>query len=159
MLPALACFALAAGCASAPAPPVAPARAPLAAGDLRVELAFGAGADLDLYLTDPSQETIYFANTPSRVHAGRLEADRRCDAPAPRRETIEIESAPPGRYRVGVDHAGSCQGQTGAPEPFLVIVEADGQRKEIRGEVARGRFLVRVLEFELPPAPDSPGQR
>jgi len=143
-------LALVAGCAS-PAPwLVAPAHPPPAAGSLRVELVFGAGADLDLYLTDPSQETVYFANTPSRVNGGRLEADLRCDAGETRVEAVEIESAPPGRYRVGVDHAGSCGAGGAASEDFLVIVEAEGRRSELRGEIARGSFLVRVVEFMLP---------
>jgi len=125
--------------------------APPAAAGLRVELVFGAGADLDLYVTDPSQETVYYANTPSRLHAGRLAVDRACDALAPRIETIAFESAPSGRYRVGVDYAASC-GRDGSPrEPFLVIVEGNGARRELRGEAPRGRFLVRVLEFGLGP--------
>ncbi len=149
-LSALCGLALAAGCASAGAPLVPPTRAPLAPGDLRVELVFGQGADLDLYLTDPSQETVYYANTPSQVNGGRLEADLRCDAPPSRVETVVFASAPPGRYRVGVDRAETCAGGA-ASEPFLVTVEAPGgERRELRGEISRGRFLVRVLEFTLP---------
>jgi len=129
---------------------VAPARPPPPPGVLRVELVFGESADLDLYLTDPSQETVYFANTPSHVNGGRLEADLRCDAGETRIEAIVFESAPPGRYRVGVDHAGSCGGGEPAVEEFLVIVEADGRRDELRGEIARGRFLPRLVEFILP---------
>ena len=143
-------MALVAGCASAPAPLTAPVRPPPAPGALRVELVFGAGADLDLYLTDPSQETVYYANSPSRVNGGRLEADLRCEAAAPRVETVVFTSAPPGRYRVGVDRAETCSGGAAA-EPFLVTVEAPGgERRELRGEIARGRFLARVLEFTLP---------
>lgn len=125
-------------------------RAPLGPDDLRVALVFGQGADLDLYLTDPSQETVYYANTPSQVNGGRLAADLRCDAAATRVETIVFEGAPPGRYRVGVDRAETCAGGA-AVEPFLVTVEAPGgERRELRGEVPRGRFLPRVLEFSLP---------
>ena len=149
-LSALCGLALAAGCASAPALLVAPVRIPPAPGDLRVELVFSRGADLDLYLTDPAQETVYYANTPSRASGGRLEADLRCDAPEPRVEAVLFENAPPGRYRVGVDHAESCAGGA-AVEAFLVIVEAaGGERRELRGEISRGRFLPRVLEIELP---------
>ena len=70
--------------------------------------------------------------------------------PEPRVETIVFESAPPGRYRVGVDRAETCPGGA-AVEPFLVTVEAPGgERRELRGEISRGRFLPRVLEFSLP---------
>src|SRR5262245_17500983 len=113
---ALCGMALAASCASAPAPLAAPVRPPPPPGSLRVELVFGAGADLDLYLTDPSQETVYYANSPSRVNGGRLEADLRCEAAPPRVETIVFAGAPPGRYRVGVDRAETCSGG-GAVEP------------------------------------------
>jgi hypothetical protein len=143
-------IALGLGCASAPAPLAAPVRAPLGPADLRVQLVFGAGADLDLYLTDPSQETVYYANSPSRVNGGRLEADLRCDAAPPRVETIVFASAPPGRYRLGVDRAETCPGGARL-EPFLVSVESPGgKRRELRGEIARGRFLPQVLEFTLP---------
>jgi hypothetical protein len=149
-LSALCSLALAAGCAGTSAPLAAPSRTPLGPGDLRVELVFGQGADLDLYLTDPSQETVYYANTPSRVNGGLLAADLRCDAAAPRVESIVFASAPPGRYRVGVDRAETCEGGA-ALEPFLVTVETPaGERQELRGEIADRRFLVRVLEFTLP---------
>ena len=149
-LSALCGLALAAGCASTPALLVAPVQPPPAPGDLRVELVFGEGADLDLYLTDPSQETVYFANTPSRVNGGRLAADCRCDARAPRIEVVVFENAPPGRYRVGVDHAERCAEAGAAAQPFLLIVEAGSRRRELHGEIPRGRFLVRVHEFTLP---------
>jgi hypothetical protein len=41
----------------------------LAPGELRVLLVFGGAADLDLFVTTPSQETVYFANSPSHTSA------------------------------------------------------------------------------------------
>jgi hypothetical protein len=140
-------LALAAGCASTSPPPAAPDLPPPAAGELRVRLAFGAAADLDLYVTDPLQETVYFANTPSRFTGGRLDDDRRCAAPPPRIETVTFEQAPPGRYRVGVDHARACGRAREAA--FRVIVEGPGLREEAHGEVSLGTFLPRVLEVRL----------
>ena len=73
-----------AGCSDAPAPlPRASALGehPAAAHEVRVRLEFGADADLDLFVTDPMHEEIYFANSPSRL-GGVFEADRRCDDPA-----------------------------------------------------------------------------
>jgi hypothetical protein len=146
-LSALCGLALATGCAASPPAPGQPAPLPLAPGALRIRLVFGTGADLDLYVTDPLEETVYFANSPSSVTGGRLDDDRRCDAPAPRIETIEFASALPGRYRVGVDHAEACGRAEDAA--FLVIVEAAGLYREERGEISLGRFLPRVLELEL----------
>ncbi len=103
-----------------------------------MRLAFCEEADLDLYVTDPAQETVYFANAVSAASGGALEADLRCDAPAP-----------PGRYRVGVDHPGRCGSRRG-PVPFVVVAEFGAQRLERRGEVALGQFLPVVLEFEVP---------
>jgi len=146
-----------AGCTANPPVLGAPARTPPAAGELRVELVFGAGADLDLYVTDPAQETVYFANTPSRASGGRLEADLRCQAGtgAPRVETVVFASAPTGRYRVGVDYAAACEAGGDAAEAFLVVVEFGGlrrgePRREVRGEISRGSFLPQVLELDLP---------
>jgi hypothetical protein len=146
---ALCGFALAAGCASAPHPPEPPPQLPRAGGALRVQLVFGADADLDLYVTDPLQETVYFGNSPSSVTGGRLDADRRCDAPAPRIETVAFASARPGHYRVGVDHAAACGRRD--ETVFLLVVDGPGLHRQSRGEISRASFLPRVLEFELSP--------
>jgi hypothetical protein len=141
---ALAC----AGSSRAPAAPDASAD-PTAPPDMvRVRLVFGADADLDLYVTGPSDETVYFANDASR-DGGRLVADRRCDAPAPRVETIEFARAAPGRYRVGVDFMMRCaRGIDRAP--FELIAEVPGQPPiRRRGEAAFGAFDPRALEFEV----------
>ncbi len=116
-------------------------------GALRVRLAFGARADLDLYVTDPAAETVYFANARAQS-GGALEADLRCDAPAPRVETVAFRPARPGHYRVGVDYPKACGGD-GAPALFVVAVEYGSVQREQRGVALPGRFEVIVLEFEL----------
>lgn len=139
-----------AGCAFSPEQaPDLPTHAAPAAGALRIELAFGQDADLDLYVTDPLQETVYFANTPSQ-QGGVLLADRRCDAPAPRIETVVFDRPPPGRYRVGVDYPRRCR-LIGAPVPFTVRVDAGTLQLEQRGEIRFPTFLPTVLEFDLTP--------
>jgi uncharacterized protein YfaP (DUF2135 family) len=119
------------------------------AGALRVELAFGAEADLDLYVSDPSAETAYFANTPVRS-GGALAADLRCDARPPRVEVAVWESPAPGRYRVGVDFPERCSSGVDTA-PFELRVRGPGVSRELRGEAAFGRFDSRVLEFEIAP--------
>ncbi len=114
-----------------------------------MELVFGADADLDLYVSDPSQETAYFANTPVRS-GGALAADLRCDAQAPRVEVAVWETPAPGRYRVGVDFPERCSGGADAA-PFQLRVRGPGVQRELRGEAAFGRFDSRVLEFEIAP--------
>ena len=65
-----------AACARRPAIPTdAPSLAPVPG--LNVLLTWNAPVDLDLYLTDPTAEAVYFANNPSRTSA-RLVRDTRC---------------------------------------------------------------------------------
>ena len=129
-----------AGCSETPAPlppPGALGEYPAAAHDVRVRLEFGAGADLDLFVTDPMHEEIYFANSPNRL-GGVFEADRRCDDPAPRVETVRFSPAPAGRYRVSVDFPIRCR--PGVEDvPYRVIVE---------GTAHFGSLEHIVIEFE-----------
>lgn len=119
-----------------------------------VRLAFGAEADLDLYVTDPSLETVYFAKRES-ASGGRLETDRRCDAPAPRIEVAKFPTATPGVWRVGVDHPRRCDGGKEA-SPFVVELVAPGIVRRGEGTIGPGEFRIVVLEVSLPPAtPDA----
>ncbi len=115
----------------------------------RVRLAFGTGADLDLYVTDPLTESLYFANTPIRS-GGELDADQTCDDPAPRVETALFSPASPGRYRVGVDFMTRCQ-RGAARVPFAVEVLSDGLRRLERGLIDFGHFEPLVLQFDVEP--------
>ena len=114
---------------------------------LRVHLAFPAAADLDLYVTDPLQETVYYANTPTRS-GGVLREDRRCIHPAPRLETVEFERPPAGRYRVGVDYAGSCLGDAEVV-PFVIAVDSPSGREWSRGLARPAVFEPIVLEVAI----------
>jgi hypothetical protein len=141
----VALVALAACATGAPPAPPGPQAAP---EGLRVQLHFGGDADLDLYVTDPLLETVYYANSPTR-RGGRLDADLRCDDAAPRTETVTFRAPPAGRYRVGVDFQHRCR-VTVARVPYRVVVEAEGLREETTGEIEFGRFEALVLEFDLP---------
>ena len=118
-----------------------------APGALVVRLAFGADADLDLYVTDAGHETVYFGNSPSTT-GGELLADVRCEAPAPRVETIVFEHRRRGSVRVGVDAPEGCRESVRAV-PFVVELRAGEQRIERRGIALPGRFEVIVLEAEV----------
>lgn len=122
----------------------APREAPQDA--LVVTLAFGAGADLDLYVTDPLTETVYFANTPVRS-GGALRDDLACDAPAPRVETVVFETPIAGRYRVGVDHMRSCG--RGEAADFAVRATRGNASWSAEGALPLGRFDPIVLELDL----------
>lgn len=118
-----------------------------ASGSLRVRLAFGAEADLDLYVTGPTYETVYFANSPARS-GGELERDLRCDAQEPRIEVVRFPHAAPGPYRVGIDFPRRCDGRR-EPVSFVVYLETENGRRERRGAIFPGHFLPIVLTREL----------
>lgn len=120
----------------------------VAADELRVRLAFGADADLDLYVTDPLQETVYFANNPTRA-GGELDADARCGPDGLRVETVRFRAPLPGRYRVGVDFPERCGGGEG-PVAFLVVVEHGDVRREQHGAIEWHVFEPIVLETDVP---------
>jgi hypothetical protein len=138
------------GCIATRADPPAgtPPSAPPPPGGLQVRLVFGDSADLDLFVTDPSLETTYFGNNPSRA-GGTLAQDIRCDDDAPRVETVTFRAAHAGRYRVAVDHARACGRQRG-PVPYRIEAVAGEREWRAEAEIAPGKFQNRALEFELP---------
>lgn len=130
------------GRAQAPPPPI------VAEEGLRVELEFGAEADLDLFVTDPMHEEIYFANRSSRL-GGRFEIDRRCGDPAPRIERVDFPVAPTGRYRISVDFPLRCR--SGVDEaPYRLRLWSSRGYEEREGIARFGRLERLALEFELP---------
>jgi len=120
-----------------------------APGALRIRLVFGADADLDLFVTDPAQETVYFANSPSRS-GGRLTGDVRCGDPAPHIETIVFRAVEPGRYRIGVDYPRPCEGHE-AEASFAVVVDGPGVAETRRGVAVPHVFQPVVLEVDTSP--------
>ncbi|MCB1685790.1 MAG: hypothetical protein R3E82_02335 [Pseudomonadales bacterium] len=114
-----------------------------------VRLKFDESVDLDLYVTDPLLETVYFARHESRT-GGAISADVRCDTAGPRVEEIRFADPWPGRYRIGVDFPARCDGsKSRAPAPYAVSVNANGTVYETHGLVNLKHFEVVVLEFEL----------
>jgi len=121
-----------------------------------VRLAFGPEADLDLYVTGPFEETVYYANTPSRI-GGELALDRRCEHPGTRIEEARFPAIP-GRYRVGVDYPRAC-GETRVPAPFALRLDAPAGREEHRAVAVHQVFEPIVLEFEVQARTDSEDSR
>ena len=117
-------------------------------GSLRVRLAFEDDVDLDLFVSDPLKETVYFANDRSQS-GGALDADARCETPGPRIEQVSWSTPLPGRYRVGVDFPRRCGGRTRGRAPFAIAVERGGSRTLHRGVIDAGVFLPIVDRFDL----------
>jgi len=119
---------------------------------LVIRLQFNPDVDLDLYVTDPLQETVYFANHHSET-GGRLTEDVRCSTPpgatgAARLEEVVFTQPYAGRYRVGVDLPERCDDQHG-PAAFAVAVHGAGIRRSVEGVVTPAQFEPVVLEFDL----------
>jgi hypothetical protein len=114
-----------------------------------VRLAFGPEADLDLYVTDPLLDTVYFARHESRT-GGVIGADVRCDSSGPRVEEVRFDKIWPGRYRVGVDFPRRCDGaRPPAPAAYAVEVNANGKTHRASGIVNLEFFEVIVLDFDV----------
>jgi len=114
-----------------------------------VTLRWTAAVDLDLYVTDPSLETAYFAN-PRTASGGVLEVDARCADP-PRddhSERVRWTKPPPGRYRVGVDFLETCRGRP-REAPFSLTVDVDGHRQVVTGRARHAERDPRVFEFTV----------
>jgi hypothetical protein len=112
-----------------------------------IRLAFGAETDLDLYVTDPMHETVYFANHESKS-GGIISEDVRCDMQGPRIESVHFEKPIGGLYRIGIDYPESCEEHRGRAA-YAVSVTGGGVNKKTRGTIDYSRFEVIVLEFEV----------
>ena len=155
---------LAIACASAPPKPPPPpewtdalharadaleaalaAEPPAAAGELLVRLAFEPGADLDLSVSDPLDETVYYGRTPVRS-GGTLDADRRCAGAGERIETVRFTAPLAGLYRVGVDFQQRCE-DGDRISPWAISIESHGERRVLRGLAVWNVYASRVDEF------------
>ncbi len=96
---------------------------------LIVEIAWNDPVDLDIFLTDPPGETVYFANRLAKGGAvmgresGCAEA---AQGDGPYSETIRIPTALSGRYRVSVDFIKDCGNTTLKADLRVVVKSADG---------------------------------
>jgi hypothetical protein len=119
---------------------------------LLIQLAFGAEADLDLYVTDPLLETVYFANKKGKS-GGEISADHRCDSQALRVEEVRFEAPLSGAYRIGVDYPRRCDGartmEFEQRAAYALSVLHNGERRNITGAVGYQFFEVAAFDFTI----------
>jgi len=146
--PALALVVAAACARRAVTSPPAGAPEPPQPG-VTVTLRWTAPVDLDLYVTDPVLETVYFAN-PRTASGGVLERDARCagQGPGEQAERVRWTAPPAGRYRVGVDFLEACGGRLDEVA-WSLTVDVNGARREMTGRAQRAIRQPAVLEFEV----------
>jgi uncharacterized protein YfaP (DUF2135 family) len=114
---------------------------------LRIALTFPGEVDLDLYVTGPLLETVYFANHTSRS-GGEISDDVRCDTQGEHIERVYFAAPMPGRYRIGVDFPESCFGDV-RTAAFAVVARYEEEKWNVEGSVELQQFNVAVLEFEI----------
>jgi hypothetical protein len=101
---------------------------------LEVELKWQSPVDLDLFLTDPNGETVYFANRMAKSGAkmGQESGCAQLTEAGPFRETAKIPKAMLGRYRVSVDFIKDC-GSKALSADFETILRGPNGRELGRG--------------------------
>jgi uncharacterized protein YfaP (DUF2135 family) len=137
-----------AACAAARRPAVPPP--PPSSARLTVTLGWTEPVDLDLYVTEPSLETAYYANAHTRS-GGAFDGDARCadGAGGVRYEEARWTRPPAGRYRVGVDFPEVCSGRR-REVGYAVFVDLDGRREQITGRARLVERQPQLLEFVVP---------
>lgn len=111
--------------------PVADAEAVLAGGggSVQISLTWDTTADLDLWVTDPAGERIYYGNRSSAT-GGVLDVDD-TDGFGPENIYWPTNDAPVGTYTVQVDHFRGA-----SPSPWRVTIVLSGRTQTFSGSVS-----------------------
>ncbi|MEM6326703.1 MAG: hypothetical protein AAF791_06240 [Bacteroidota bacterium] len=120
-------------------------------GAVQVSLTWDTTADIDLWVTDPSGERIYFGNRTS-ASGGQLDVDDR-NGFGPENIFWPIGGAPGGTYAVDVDHWSGA-----SPTNYSVTTVVQGVTRTFTGDVASDE-TDRVTTFtvvELAPVTPAP---
>jgi hypothetical protein len=110
-------------------------------GDVQITLTWNNTADLDLHVTDPFGERIYFAH-PTSQSGGRLDFDD-TNGLGPENVFWPSGQAPAGTYVVEVDHFSGA-----SPSYYDVLVRQSGFSKTYSGSLATNQ-MARVVTFQL----------
>ncbi len=127
---------------------------PTEADKLLVTIQWNSRVDLDLFLTGPAGETIYFGNRKARAgYMMREESDCKTigSSSNPYHETAFIPVARVGRYRVSVDYILSC-GSDLTEVDATVFLFNDQTQAELGSEtfiVKRQELKTVAWEFEV----------
>lgn len=118
-------------------------------GQIQITIAWGTGADIDLYVTDPYRETISYQHRQSSS-GGVLDRDARGACTGG--ETIEnvywsTPQPPRGTYQVEVHNYSSCR--AGDPTPVQVSISVGGQVIGVYNVTLFERQRVPVAVFTL----------
>lgn len=100
-------------------------------GDLQVSLSWDTTADIDLYVTEPSGNTIYFGNRANSSTGGQLDVD---DTNGYGPENIFWDNgAPSGTYLIEVDHFSGA-----SPTDYVVTITTPTGSQRFSGTLVSG---------------------
>jgi len=119
---------------------------------LSVEVSWSEPVDLDLFLTDPDGETVYFANRMARsgVAMGDMMGCKNIEAgPPPYTETIIIPSAAIGGYRVSVDYIKDCGSNSLQAEFEIRLVDPKTRMQLGQGQSSVKYRLLDTVSWEF----------
>ncbi|MBW8012898.1 MAG: hypothetical protein FVQ83_16900 [Chloroflexi bacterium] len=108
-------------------------------GDVQITLTWDNSADLDLWVTEPSGEKIYFSNDISDT-GGELDVDD-TNGYGPENIFWDDGQAPSGDYLVQVDHFSGASGAN-----YQVLVQINGETYNFSGTISSG--IDTVFTFE-----------
>ncbi len=125
---------------------------PYESGPLQVTVAWNSGADLDLYVTEPTGETVSFHH-PRGASGARLDHTGRgscSEGPAPRVENYRFADRPPsGEYVVELHYLFECEANAG-PVTATVGIVAAGERVGHYNYTLSPNERAEILRFRLP---------
>ena len=138
----------------APTPSPTPTPPVLGTGPIQVTLSWNTIDDLDLYVTDPTQQTVFFNNriVPS---GGRLDVDANADCVAVTQNAVEnvfwASTPPSGTYLIEVILSQRCSQSTSTdPIPFTVTVRKSGNVAQTFSGLATSPGLAGRFTFSFP---------
>ena len=136
----------------APTPSPTPTPPVLGTGPIQVTLSWNTIDDLDLYVTDPTQQTVFF-NNPAIPSGGRLDVDANRDCVGATTSPVEnvfwISTPPTGLYIIDVRLFRRCS-QSTAPIPFTVTVRKSGNVAQTFSGSATSPGLAGRFTFSFP---------
>lgn len=123
----------------------------LGTGDIQVTLRWATSDDLDLAVTDPSNQTVAFFN-PNIASGGQLDVDANAGCGTSTATPIENifwppSAAPQGQYSIEVNLFTRCSGAGAIPFTLTLLVQ--GTTQTLNGSVDEQNPVVR-FPFSLP---------
>lgn len=121
-------------------------------GNIQITLAWNTGADLDLYVTDPTGQTISYQNR--QANGGHLDRDARgaCGSQNGGVENVYWNQNNPqrGNYQVAVDYwSGSTCSTNSGPTPLTLSISVGGQVIGAYNYVLNPNQNVPLASFQL----------